>query len=201
MKLQLPWAEASWVSPEPFFLADMVTLAMLCQAVRPRRVFEIGTFLGYTALLFAANAPEDAHVFTLDLPPNARSGDSSLRPPKVTALDHKLIRESRTRPACFQGHRAEEKITPLFGDSAEFNFSPYARAVDLFFIDGAHSYAYVRSDTLKALTCCHPGSLLAWHDYGRAGLSRGVSRCLEEMARDHEIYSVPGSSVAYMLCK
>lgn len=201
VKFQLPRVEASWISPDPSFLADMVNLAMLCEAVQPQRVFEIGTFLGYTALLFAANTPEGAQVFTLDLPPNAEAGDASFCQLKPTALDHELICESRLRPICFRGHKGEEKITRLFGDSATFDFSPYAGAVDLFFVDGAHSYAYVRSDTLRAMTCCHPGSVLAWHDYGRAGLSRDVSRCLEEMARDHAIYSVPGSSVAYMVYK
>lgn len=199
-QIRLPRVEASWFSADPSFVADLVSLALLCQIARPKRVFEIGTFLGYTALLFAANAAE-AQVFTLDLAADAAAANSATCRLKPTALDYRLIRDSRGQPMCFQGHKEEDRITRLFGDSATFDFVPYAGSVDFFFIDGAHSYDYVRADTLKALGCCHPGSIMAWHDYGRSGLSRNVSRWLEEMAREREIYSVPGSSLAYMVCK
>jgi hypothetical protein len=83
-------------------------------------------------------------------------------------------------------------------DSAKFDYSPFNRRVDLFFIDGAHSYPYVRDDTLKALECCRPGSVIAWHDYGRHGVN-GVSRWLHEFSRGRKIYCIPGGgSLAYM---
>lgn len=70
----------------------------------------------------------------------------------------------------FENCKAASKITCLFGDSATFNFSSFYEKVDFFFIDGAHSYEYVRSDTLNALKCCHQGSVIAWHDFGRVGV-------------------------------
>jgi hypothetical protein len=87
----------------------------------------------------------------------------------------------------------------LFGDSASFDFSPFAGAVDLFFIDGAHSYEYVRSDTLRALQCVRPGGVIAWHDFGRTGVN-GVSRWLLEMhSRQWPVCAAPGGSLAYMI--
>jgi Methyltransferase domain len=88
------------------------------------------------------------------------------------------------------------KVQPLFGDSAKFDYSPYHGRVDLFFIDGAHSYEYVRSDTLNAMKCSRPGSVIAWHDFGRAGVN-GVARWLMEFSKQHQVYSVPGGSLAF----
>jgi hypothetical protein len=72
--------------------------------------------------------------------------------------------------------------------------------VDLFFIDGAHSYEYVRQDTLNALKCCRKGGVIAWHDFGRSGVN-GVSRWICELAQEHKVYSVPGSSLAFMVVR
>jgi hypothetical protein len=88
------------------------------------------------------------------------------------------------------------KVQPLFGDSATFNYSPYYGRIDLFFVDGSHSYEYVRSDTLNAMKCCRPGGVIAWHDFGRVGVN-GVSRWLLEFSKQHPVYSVPGGSIAF----
>lgn len=42
-------------------------LAMLAAMARPRRILEIGTFSGYSALALASGAPEDAQVHTVEL--------------------------------------------------------------------------------------------------------------------------------------
>jgi Methyltransferase domain len=96
-----------------------------------------------------------------------------------------------------EGRKDTARIHRLLGDSATFDFSPYARNIDLFFIDGAHTYEYVKNDTLKALECCHPGSVIAWHDYGRMGIN-GVTRWLHEFVRSHfPVYRVPNGSLAF----
>ncbi len=79
-----------------------------------------------------------------------------------------------------------------------FDFTPYHGKVDLFFIDGAHSYEYVRSDSHHALECMHQGGVIVWHDYGRWGVN-GVSRFLHELRKSgREIYRLPGSSLALL---
>jgi hypothetical protein len=55
----------------------------------------------------------------------------------------------------------------------------------------------VKSDTQNALKCCHRGSVIAWHDYGRAQF--GVTRYLDEMAEEREIYVVPCGSLAFTI--
>lgn len=181
----------TWLRDEaPPFAIDLISLCLLCRALRPARVFEIGTFVGYTSLHMALNTPEESRIFTLDLPPARRS--TSLR---TTATDQKLIGAQVDRPL-FENVAAGSKVERLYGDSASFDFAPWHGSVDLFFVDGAHSYEYVRSDTLHALRCCRPGGVIAWHDYGRVEQD-GVTRWLHEFARDREVYAVPNGSLAF----
>ena len=180
-----------WMGEDASYTKDMVSLALACRLVRPTVIFEIGTFDGYTAGLFALNSGDDAKIYTLDLP---KDRDPVLA---VTEMDrtHIVLRNHMPDPDS-PARPWEKKITRLFGDSHDFDFSPYHGQVELFFIDGAHSYQYVKSDTENALKCMKKGGLLLWHDYGREGVN-GVARYLHEAARRLEIYSVPGSSIAF----
>ena len=186
-------AAAEWFNNTASYAVDLTSLCMLCRILNPKTIFEIGTLRGSSTLHFACNSPQ-AQVLTLDLPPD---GVASL---STTAADHWHIDTSLGIPRTyFDGKPEANRITRLYGDSAQFNFAPWHGNVDLFFIDGAHSYGYVRNDTMKALECCHKGSVIAWHDYGRFGVN-GVSRWLHEFAsQGRVIYRVPGGSLAYMI--
>lgn len=187
----------TWLKPSAWYAMDLVSLCLICQIIRPKVVFEIGTFEGYTAFHFGLNTPADAKVYTLDLPKDG----SAVPQLKTTAVDDTHVSLHASYAAySFTGSPVASKITPLFGDSATYDYSWAHGLVDLFFVDGAHSYEYVRSDTLNALKCCHPGSVIAWHDFGRAGVN-GVSKWILELSRQHEIYCVPGGSLAYMVVK
>src|SRR5713101_9903122 len=61
-----PDAAEEWFRAVPSYAVDLVALCTLCQIVRPRVAFEIGTLEGSGALHLAANSPE-AQVYTLDL--------------------------------------------------------------------------------------------------------------------------------------
>jgi predicted O-methyltransferase YrrM len=194
-KLSFPELNRAWGWEDPSYLADLVHLGLLCAAVRPRTIFEIGTSTGYSSLFLAANSAPDVQIWTLDL----LTGDATTTTP-LTARDRDIAEWCHRVEPCFVGHALGRKIHRLYGDSASFDFAPYRRSIDLFFIDGAHTYEYVRLDTLNALRCCHPGSVIAWHDFGRAGLSRGVTRWLERLNRVAKVYTTPGSSIAFMPC-
>lgn len=75
------------ISPEPLHLAELYrathlnhlyprmcsghlqgrTLAMLTAMIRPRRVLELGTFTGYSALCLAENLPKGGEVHTIEI--------------------------------------------------------------------------------------------------------------------------------------
>ncbi len=180
------------------YVKDIITLCIITKLVDAKNIFEIGTLDGYTALHFAMNSPVNTKVYTLDLPPDG-SEIPSLR---STAIDvahqdqHAVIKKYR-----FQIPSVIEKVFTLFGDSARFDYAPFINKIDLFFIDGAHSYEYVKSDTLKALKCVRGGGIIVWHDYGRMGVN-GVTKWLHEFAaQGNKVYSVPGSSLAYYIKK
>jgi len=181
----------SWFHKVPSFAADIVGLCLLCRAIRPKVVFEIGTDTGYTAVHLGLNTPNDCSIFTLDLPRDVRP----ILP--TTVMDDAIARKHiQRRRYIWEETKIAYKIHTLFGDSAAFDYSPYRDRVDLFFIDGAHSYEYVRSDTLNALECCHHGSVIAWHDFGRVGVN-GVTRWLVKFSKQHQVYSIPGGSLAF----
>jgi hypothetical protein len=75
--------------------------------------------------------------------------------------------------------RKGERITALIGDSATFDFAPYRGAIDFVYVDGAHSYDYVRNDTEAALGLLSPNGVIAWDDYPAIS---GVYRALNELA-------------------
>jgi Methyltransferase domain len=182
-----------WFHPVASYAIDIVSLCLLCRILRPKTVFEIGTLRGYTTYHLAMNTEADARVFTLDLP-----SDGLVAPAlKTTPVDRWHHPTGQPRDYCFAGSDVATKITTLFGDSATFDYSRFHGTVDLFFIDGAHSYEYVRSDTEHAIRCCGPGSVIAWHDYGRHGVN-GVSKWLHELAETRRVYCVPGGSLAFM---
>lgn len=185
-------AAKEWFRPVSSLATDLVSMCMLCRLLNAKVIFEIGTYHGAGALHWAGNAPE-ANVYTLDLP------QSIVPSLPVTTMDIGHIEEhARATQMEFSGTPEALRIHCLYGDTATFDFSPFRGKVDLFFIDGAHSYEYVRNDTLSAFSCCKTGSVIAWHDYGRAGFN-GVSRWLHELVREgREIYRVPGGSLAYM---
>lgn len=185
--------DGAWFTPAPSYAIDIVSLCLICRILQPKRVFEIGTLTGYTSFHFALNTADNAKIFTLDLPK-----DTKTEPRLKTGFadDAGIARHAKAMAYCFETSRAASKISTLFGDSAVFNFSPFHGQIDFFFIDGAHSYEYVRSDTLNALKCCHAGSVIAWHDFGRVVVD-GVAKWVREFARDREVYSVPGGSLAF----
>lgn len=182
-----------WMHELASYTADIVSLCLLCSILKPKTVFEVGTLHGYTAYHFALNSGADTTVYSLDLPKGEKI-EPALR---TTIVDAAHIGAAFSE-YCFSGKPEEQKVRLLFGDSARFDYTPYHDSVDLFFIDGAHSYEYVKSDTLHALRCCKPGGVIAWHDFGRAGVN-GVSRWLMELAGSETIYVIPGGSLAFMV--
>lgn len=172
---QLPWFRDAVIEA---YIGDAnrAVLAALCREIGARTFFEIGTNRGRTTWTVARNNP-DCQVYTLDLP----------APDAPIALDFNdddrdLLGDAWASGVDFAGTPEAERITALFGDSATFDFSPYAGKMDVVYIDGGHSYSYVRSDTEAALKMLAPGGAIAWDDYPAVP---GVYRFLQELTEHH----------------
>lgn len=178
---------------------ELDVIAALVKSHRPGVLFEIGTFDGRTTLNMAANAPEGATVYTLDLP--AESVDATAFALELN--EHIFVRKPRSG-ARFADAPTPYTIVQLLGDSATFDFSPFFGRVDFMFIDGSHAYEYVRSDTLAALEMVRPGGIIIWHDYVRAGFTPfpGVPRALKEFhltdSRFRHLTQIEHTSIMYL---
>lgn len=139
-------------------------------------LFEIGTFDGRTTLNLALSAPLSCRVHTLDLLP-----EMGTERPLEEGERHMVDKPaSGERYQLMRGRFPHEmgRIEQHFGDSATFDFTPYAGRCALVFVDGSHAYEYVLKDSATAFELVKPGGLIFWHDYG---VWSGVTRGLEEI--------------------
>jgi predicted O-methyltransferase YrrM len=177
-------------------VTELVVLASLAAQLDARRLFEIGTFDGRTAVNLAANAAPDATVFTLDLPPAAAAAGAATL--DVDADDRKYIQSPRSG-ARIAGSELAPRIQRLFGDSATFDFTPHAGTIDLCFVDGSHAYSYVVNDSAHALRMVRPGGVVLWHDYANWD---GVTEALDELYRTDAAFAalqwIDGTSLAML---
>jgi predicted O-methyltransferase YrrM len=166
---------------------ERLFLGALARARSDRPTFEIGTASGNTTCLLAANT--DATVYTLDLP------DSDEWQPSLTRLgsDDK-VRRSRSRAQFIRAH-PEDNIVELVGDSATFDYTDYHDRIGLFFVDGAHSLEYVRSDTMNAAWCCGEGSVVVWDDFTTTRDVTDYVRSLKASGVD--VYGLRGTRLAF----
>ena len=173
-------------------------LRVICRLVKhfqPATILEIGTFDGRTTSNMAANSSEETRIFTLDLPPQELN-QTALR---LRTSDAVFILKDQSGREFFHRQREGTMITQLYGDSADFDYSPYRNNIDLVFVDGSHSYEYVINDTEVALSLLRNGKgIILWHDYGR----REVVRALNELYLAHSqltsLAHIAGTSLGYV---
>ena len=162
--LHVPTPRGDWDTP----YNDLVALAALVRHFGPRRLFEVGTFKGIGTLTLIANAPEDAHLTTLDI------------------LDH-------DQRIAFAETPYGPRVTALIADSTDFDTDAYARSVDFIFVDADHRYGPVKNDSAKAFEMLAPGGVIVWHDYP---FFSGVKKALDEIAQTKEIVHLEGTRLA-----
>lgn len=141
---------------------ELIAISRIVRSARPRESFEFGTFDGRTTLNIAANSPDNAVVYTLDLPAG-EPPDTALR------LDaSEVVYATKAAPGARLGRAlTPARIVQLYGDSARFDFARYAGTIDFIFIDASHAYDYVIHDSRTAMKMLRPeGGTILWHDYG-----------------------------------
>lgn len=151
---------------------NRAVIAALCSVLECKTFFEIGTERGKTAWTVARNNSH-TDVFTLDLP-----SKESARTAELEMTDAYLF-QYWERGVAFTNTAEGERISQLYGDSALFDYEPYEGKMDLVYVDGSHSYSYVRNDTEAALRLLSPDGSVMWDDYPAYP---GVYQYLNELA-------------------
>jgi len=172
--------------------SDIVPLLAVLVDRAPEAVLEIGTFNGYTTRLLALNLPSST-IHSVDLP-TSFSTESDVSPLKKD--DFHLI----TGRSVGNEYRSDPSITNVvqhFGDTVTWNFQD-AQGATFFFIDGSHTYEYIRNDTEKALAACsgHNATFI-WHDCDE--FHPDVVRWLREMiTAGHPVRRIAGTHLGIM---
>lgn len=162
-------------------------LALFC-SLRPSQAFEIGTFNGTTTSMMALNLP-DTVIHTLDLPPDNRTGATLLEQDDFHLIEKRQLGASF--PLAPKG-----RIIQHHSDSASWDYQ-LAREATFVFIDGAHTYDYIRNDTEKTLAHCRKPLTVVWHDCDL--YHGGVVRWLSEMvAKGKPVRRIRGTALAVL---
>jgi hypothetical protein len=155
-EVTLPGASVMRTGNQP--MAGLAYLVTIAKTLEARKLFEIGTYNGVTALTLAVNLPE-ATVHTLDLPADAQP---VLR---LGPSDASNIIPFATR--AYEGRPEGRRVVQHFSDSATFDYTPFRNSCELVYVDGAHSFDYVRNDTVAAFEMVSDRGAIVWDDYWR----------------------------------
>jgi len=178
---------------------ELVIINSIIKKVKPKTIFEFGTFEGRTTLNMAINSPDNCKIITLDLlKKDLTSISFTINKYDKTLVNKKMVGERLQK----YDSTITNKIMLCYGDSAKFDFTPYQNSIDLIFIDGAHSYNFVLSDSLNALKLLrNKKGIILWHDYKDEG---GVVRAIDKLMKDDpslKIYNIKGTTLAYLELK
>ncbi len=153
-------------------LKDYEAMAAIVLHYRPKRIFEIGTYLGITSDFFLLLLPESEVV------------SIAYQNPRWKILSKIYNNSGLSRDQIGSGVAAERRsrFTQLYGDSHELDsrtllkeYGPF----DLVLIDGDHSAHGVSLDTELAKSIIPESGVICWHDANPKPKYRDVRQFLE----------------------
>ncbi len=153
---------------------DYEALAALVLAAKPKRIFEIGTFLGVTSDFFLELLPESTVVsIAYQNKPRwrlfgKRFNNSGLSSEEIG---------SKVDPS------RRSRFTQLYGDSHKLKADELIKEFghfDMILVDGDHSRDGVHLDTILAQQIVTPTGIIAWHDANPRDKYMDVRHYLED---------------------
>lgn len=167
-------------------LDEQLAIGLLIRGDRPRHIFEIGTFDGDMTAYLAEQMGPEAHIWTLDLPPE-----------QIDAMGLDWFRGKDIGRVYHESPEIAKRITQLAGDSQTYDYASYIGSIDMVFVDASHCYAPVLSDSRNALRLARPGGIILWHDFS---LQWGqVVLAVHEATAGLPLQRIAGTSLALLI--
>jgi predicted O-methyltransferase YrrM len=164
---------------------EQFILCALVKKIQPQTILEMGTFKGGTTWHLYQNAPQNALIYTIDLPDDEA-------PDNVTDL---RLAANKSRPFLPPSDRVRQILT----DSKKWD-GVLDRKVQFAFIDADHSYEGIRNDTEKTIPLLDRYACICWHDALEKDFGYGTMPYLLELRKkgwkifrlrsSHEISSI-----------
>ncbi len=154
-------------------LFELCVLSAIVAARKPRRILEIGTYDGRSALAMAANMPPDGKLYTLNLPPDYTSDKADVGPDEMLSAKVESGHRWRDTPE-------ESRIEQIFGNSMTFDFRPLG-PVQMAFIDGGHAKDIVLNDFKKTHEIIDRNDgIILFHDATRYGVRPALEKLFQQ---------------------
>jgi predicted O-methyltransferase YrrM len=167
--------------PTPSSMIGSITTleaSLICSLLfltKPKKVFEFGTFFGYTTSIILSNTNQSTKVYTIDLPIDDKKSETTNEQPnwELIRTDDRyndnyltnLVHEKGEK--YLQEFKLDSRLLLIKEDST--NFKPDAfgliSTTDFIFLDGGHTETVVRADTNNSLKMLSKNGILIWHDY------------------------------------
>lgn len=154
-------------------------------------ILEFGTGAGRTTWVMAKNSPSTAKILTLNLLPTMLD-DVKIDEGDWDAIEN-IKSDSKYTEFFFSNSDIASKITLKSIDSKLFDVDAITEKFDLIFVDGGHSYSYVKNDTEKAFKLLAPGGVIVWDD---ATSISDVSKYLNDLSKTKNIFNLQGTKFA-----
>ena len=149
-------------------------------------IVEIGTYLGWSAVLLAKASPNSAHVWTMD---------AGVGPQIIHWLGEKIddveIAYKSVTDYTFNLAGVQDKVTFLYGSShpsTELHLAEWAkRPIDLLFVDGDHSYDGAMADLIAWAPMVREGGYMLCHDHNWEEVAKAVRDFIKARPKWHEL--------------
>jgi hypothetical protein len=171
---------------------DLLALLAIAVDRAPRAALEIGTYCGHTTRLLALNLPTAA-IHTVDLPVDySQEADGA----PLAKDDFHLI-GNRCVGQEYQRDSRVRNVSQHFADTAMWDFG-VDPDITFVFVDGSHTYGYIRNDTMKSLQAFQGKPLtIVWHDCDND--HPDVARWLLEMRQcGYDVKRIEGTNLGIL---
>lgn len=196
MQLVNPSEEPCWFqipSRGGLITLESIILVSLMKIFKVRKVFEFGTYLGFTTRLFVENLNNSTEslVVTLDLDQGSLSGIDFHPSDKILALEST---NNIKKEYAFSSNA--KKVSQIYMNSLDFNSKKYSNFFDMVFVDANHELNYAKHDTENAFNMIKDKACIVWHDYGNPDFP-DLTKYLNDLAHEKSIFHVEETMMCF----